>query len=116
MSLEVSFRHMKPREEIRRRATALYGKLERFLDPSAEGSLVISFEHSVPAAEAHISAWGQVFKAESDDADLRTSIDRIFHTLENSLRRAKTRRVDAWQKGSGREDGFVAPDDELDDA
>ena len=116
MHLEVTFRNVKPREEVRKRADALFSKIERFLDTASEGTLEIGAEHGVTLTELKISAFGQVFHATDEDDDLRTALDRTFHTIELSLRRAKEKRVDRRKKGLGHEiDGFVAVSDSDDD-
>ena len=110
--LAVSFRNIRPRDEVRKRAEALYAKLERFLDPSAEGRLVVAVEHGKAVLELVVSAHGDVHTVAEDDADLRTALDRTFHTMEGRLRRSKERRADRRHRGAGIEDGFVhEPDD-----
>lgn len=121
MHLEVSFRNLRPREEIRRRAQALYDKLERFLDPAAEGQLIVAAEHGATVVEAVVRTLGHTHRIDEEDEDLRTALDRTFHRLEKSLRRQKERRVDRWHDGEGRAegatDGFVkdAASDDLED-
>lgn len=108
MHLEVTFKHLKPKEEIRRRADALFKKLERFLDPAAEGTLTLTAEHEETIVDFGLHAHGHHFQANSQDGDLRTAIDRAFHTMEKNLRRAKEKRVDGWQKHRpARADGFT---------
>jgi ribosomal subunit interface protein len=111
MRLEVTFKNLRPKEEIRRRAQALFSKLERFLDASSEGTLVVSAEHGQTTTDLNLTVRGQVFQASDEDDDLRTSLDKTFHTIEHALRRAKERRVDRRRRAPGEEgDGFV-PDD-----
>jgi ribosomal subunit interface protein len=115
MHLEVTFRNVKPREEIRRRGQALFAKLERFLDPSSEATLIIAAEHGVTSTDLTVSSRGQIFQAHEEDEDLRTSLDRTFHRVEHALRRAKERRVDRWQRGAEAPDGFEAAGDGADE-
>lgn len=116
MRLEITFRNLKPREEIRRRADVLFEKLERFLDPAADGTLVVARERDVYRVELVVVAHGEVFKADDESEDLRTAMDRMFHRIEESLRRAKDKRVDRSRGARVREDGFVdaGPADEDD--
>jgi len=107
MHLEVTFKHLKPKEEIRRRGQALFTKLERFLDPASEAHLVVEKDHGVMSTELIVTTRGHTFAATDESEDLRTALDRTFHVIEKSLRRAKEKRVKGWQKGPGREDGFV---------
>ncbi|MBW1877937.1 MAG: ribosome-associated translation inhibitor RaiA [Deltaproteobacteria bacterium] len=93
MHLEVTFRNLAPREEVRQRADVLFSKLQRFLDPAAEGQLNIQVEHNVGRFELVLTTRGTVYKAAEEDEDLRTAMDRLFHRMEMQLRRAKERRI-----------------------
>jgi ribosomal subunit interface protein len=107
MRLEVTFKNLRPKEEIRRRANALFAKLERFLDASSEGTLIVRAEHGTSITELTVTARGQIFQASDEDEELRTALDRTFHTIETALRRAKERRVDRRRRADGdAADGF----------
>ncbi len=93
MGLKLTFRHMKPRDEIQRRAEALHAKLERFLDPASESTLTVGVEHGEAQLELVVLARGETHKVSEADDDLRTAMDRTFHTMEIQLRRAKERRL-----------------------
>ncbi|MCB9662934.1 MAG: ribosome-associated translation inhibitor RaiA [Alphaproteobacteria bacterium] len=108
MLLEVTFRNMRGRDEVRRRAQALFDKLERFVDPTAHGHLVVTLEHGSTCLELTVSCTLGVHQVEEEDADLRTALDRAFHTMEKTLRRAKEKQVDRWHRGPEKADGFVA--------
>lgn len=94
MNFEVSFRNLQPRDEVRERADLLFGKLHRFLDPAAEASLTLAVEHGLVTAEAVLTSRGATYKVTEEDSDLRTAMDKAFHTLESQLRRAKERRME----------------------
>jgi ribosomal subunit interface protein len=114
MHLEVTFRNVKPREEVRKRASTLFSKLEHFLESAAEATLEIGAEHGVTRTELTVRTHGHTYQASDEDDDLRTSIDRTFHTVELSLRRAKEKRVDRRRRGAGEEvDGFVVESEEV---
>ncbi len=118
MRLDISFRNTRPREEVKRRAEALFSKLERFLDPASDATLTVAREHEQFVCEVHVKARGQVHKVLEEDVDLRTALDRMFHRIEETLRRAKEKKVDRWHAGlEGKTDGFVPPDsaDEFED-
>lgn len=110
MPLEVSFRNLKPREEIRKRAEVLYGKVERFLDPDADAQLMVNVEHSSAVIELVVVTHGDTLKAEEEDADLLTSLNKTFHNMEMQLRRRKERNQDRRQRGDERPDGFLSED------
>ena len=101
MHLEVTFRHMNARPEIKTRASALYGKLERFLDPAADGQLVVDAENGQTTVELVITSRGHTAKAVESDDDLRTAMDRAFHRVEDQLRRTKEKGISRRRRGSG---------------
>jgi putative sigma-54 modulation protein len=115
MALEVSFRNIRPRDEIKKRGEVLYGKLERFLDPDAQSDLTVAIEHGQAILELVVVTRGDTLKAEESHEELRTALDKLFHTMEMQLRRRKERREDRKRRGGERPDGFVAPDDDEDD-
>jgi ribosome-associated translation inhibitor RaiA len=107
MNFDVTFRQIRPRDEVRERATTLYKKLARFLDASSEGKLTVAVERGQAILELVVHDQGETHKVTQDHEDLRTAIDKIFHTAEVQMRRAKERRL------SGRhsvpdDDGFEA--------
>jgi len=111
--LDVTFRNLRSREEVRRRAHALFEKLERFLDPAATASLVITHEHDSTVSELTVTTYGEVHQVQEDDEDLRTALDRAFHRAEISLRRAKERRIDRQHSGALKTDGFEIDEDSV---
>lgn len=107
MHLEVSFRNLKARDEIRVRAQTLFDKLERFLDSSTEGQLVVAVEHGNAIMELVVRSGGEVHSVTEEDTDLRASLDKAFHTMEDRLRRSKERRGDRVRRSlPPAEDGF----------
>jgi len=114
MNLDVTFRNLSPRDEVRRRGEALYSKLERFLDPAADGHMIVSVEQHTAIVEVVVGTRGQVFKAEERNEDMRTAMDKSFHNVEEQLRRFKDKRTQRRPRGTGDETGFVvdAGDDE----
>lgn len=107
MHLEITFRNLRARSEIRRRAEALYAKVERFLDPAATATLVITAEHQKFVTDLTVTTAGTVHQVEDEDADLRTALDRTFHRVETVLRRAKERRIDRYHDGVEKPEGFA---------
>lgn len=108
MHVEVTFRNLNPREEVRRRALALFGKLERFLDPASTGQVLVSVEHGNAVIDVHVASRGQTYAVREEDPDLRTAMDRAFHNVEFQLRRAKELRTQ-HRDGNEAPDGFGTP-------
>ncbi|TNE84362.1 MAG: ribosome-associated translation inhibitor RaiA [Deltaproteobacteria bacterium] len=104
MRLEVSFRNMRGRDEVRRRAEALFDKLQRFLDPAAEAHITVNREHGTFEVDCVVNNHGATHKQAVTDDDLRTALDKMFHGMEEQLRRAKERRIDRHRsRGEGAE-------------
>ena len=93
MHLEVSFRNLGPREEVRKRAAFLFDKLGRFLDPASQGQLTVAVEHGLCIVEIVLRSHGNTYKVQEEDNELRAALDKSFHTLEHQLRKAKERRT-----------------------
>ena len=115
MHLEVTFRNLQPREEVRKRAQTLFAKLERFLDPAAEGLLTVAIEHGAAHLEMHVTTRGVVHKSTEEDPDLRTAMDRLFHRLETQLSRHKEKRIDRTRQPRAEEPLAGEPAAEDDD-
>lgn len=113
MHLEVSFRNLRPRDEVKARAQALYGKFERFLEPAAEGQLVVTVEHAKAIMELVVRSGGEVHTVTEEDDDLKAALDKAFHTMELRLRRSKERRVTRQRQSIPPADGFVPAEGDL---
>ena len=110
MHLDVTFKNLRPRKELRVRAEALYAKLERFLDPAAHGRLIVNVEHGTAELELVIASHGETHTVSTEETELRTALDKLFHKMEGRLRRHKERRIDRWQEPNDMIDGFAAPE------
>lgn len=112
MRLELSYKNLRPREEIKRRAQVLFDKLERFLDPAAEATLLVNVEHGKAILELVLTSHGEVHKVLQEEEELRTALDKCFHTMEVQLRRRKGRRLQRRKEGQGDGDGFLPASDD----
>jgi len=108
MHLEVTFKNLRPRDEIRDRAEVLYAKLERFLEPAAQSTLVVAVEHGQAVLELVVTSHGETHTVVEEEGDMRTALDKVFHTMDLRLRRAKERRADHHRTDETPPDGFVA--------
>jgi ribosomal subunit interface protein len=108
MHLEVTFKNLRPRDEIRDRAEVLYAKLERFLEPAAQATLVVAVEHGQAVLELVVTTHGETHTVVEENGDLRTALDKLFHTMDLRLRRSKERRADHHRADDTPPDGFVA--------
>ena len=110
MHLDITFKNLRPRRELRARAEALYAKLERFLDPAAVGRLMVQVEHGRAELELVIAAHGDVHAVTQEEPELRTALDKLFHKMEVKLRRNKERRQERWRDADHVVDGFSTGD------
>lgn len=115
MHLEVTFKNLRPRKEVRERADLLFSKLERFLEPASEGQLTVQVEHQDAIVELVIQAWGETHTVLEEESELRAALDKTFHTMETRLRRHKERRMDARRTGAPETDGFAVADADAED-
>ena len=109
MHLEVTFKNIRPRDEIRDRAEVLYAKLERFLEPAAQATLVVAVEHGQAVLELVVTSHGETHTVVEEEGDLRATLDKLFHTMDLRLRRAKERRADHHRTEAPAADGFAEP-------
>ena len=61
---------------------------------------MVGASHGSTVLELVVTKKGHTFKAQEEDGDLRTALDRVFHTMEGQLRRAKERTVGRRRDGS----------------
>jgi ribosome-associated translation inhibitor RaiA len=85
----------------------LYAKLERFLEPAAQATLVVAVEHAKAVLELVVTSHGETHTVIEEEGDLRTALDKTFHTMDLRLRRAKERRADHHRTEAVPEDGFA---------
>ncbi len=107
MHLEVTFKNLRPRDELKRRAQALHDKLERFLDPAATSQLTVEVEHGRAILELVVHTKGGSHKVQAEHDELRVALDKLFHTVEEKLRRRKEKRIDKARRSRDDDDGFV---------
>ncbi len=115
MHLEVTFKNLRARDELRKRATVLHDKLERFLDPAAKSQLTVEVEHGRAVLELVVHTKGGTHTVRSEDEEMRPALDQLFHTVEEKLRRHKEKRTDKNRRPIGEVDGFVGADDDDDE-
>ena len=94
-------------------------KLARFFEEDAEALIVFSVEKNRNNVELTVRGAGTIFRAKESTSDMFASIDGAIGSIENQIRRNKTRlakrlRKDAFVR-SADETSFAAepPEDEL---
>lgn len=115
MHLEVTFKNLRPRDELKKRAEVLHDKLERFLDPAATSQLTVEVEHGTAVLELVVHTKGGTHTVRSEHEELRNALDSLFHTVEERLRRTKEKRIDRARRGGDAVDGFASDESDEDE-
>ncbi len=99
MRLDVTFRHLSPREGIKERVEERASRLERFLEPSSSVALIFEATRGTVVAELLVSTRGDLVKATAQGHELRGLVDEVFHAIEHPLRRVKERHAELARRG-----------------
>ncbi len=96
------------------------GRVEKFYSDILDTTLVLSDKKGRTSAEVTLRLNGKIIRAETEEPNLRTAIDRLSDKLEAQLRKFKERSVDRTRKVSkgNPEISFSAPvatEQEIDD-
>lgn len=76
------------------------GKVEKFYNEIQDTSLVLSEKKGRTTAEVTIRLNGKIIRAETQEPNLRTAIDRLTDKLETQMRKFKERNVDRHRKNA----------------
>ncbi len=76
------------------------GKVEKFYSDIQDTTLVLSDKKGRTSAEVTIRLSGRIIRAETEEPNLRTAIDRLSDKLEAQMRKFKERMVDRTRKVS----------------
>ncbi len=76
------------------------GRVEKFYNDILDTTLVLSDKKGRTSAEVTLRLNGRIIRAETEEQNLRTAIDRLSDKLESQLRKFKERSVDRTRKVS----------------
>lgn len=76
------------------------GKVEKFYNEIQDTSLVLSEKKGRTTAEVTIRLNGKIIRAETQELNLRTAIDRLTDKLETQMRKFKERNVEKHRKNT----------------
>ncbi|NMB33832.1 MAG: ribosome-associated translation inhibitor RaiA [Clostridium sp.] len=91
MKFIVSGKNIVVTEALRQRAIKKVGKLDKFFRNDTEAQITMSVQKNRHIVEVTIPFNGGLLRAEEDNPDMYTSIDKVVDTLERQIRRNKTR-------------------------
>jgi putative sigma-54 modulation protein len=76
------------------------GKVEKYYSDIQDTLLVLSDKKGRTSAEVTIRLHGKIIRAETEEQNLRTAIDRLTDKLESQMRKLKERMIDRTRKVS----------------
>ena len=94
MLVNITARHFKAPEKLKRFADNEIRRLERFYDGIIDCNIVMDYiksNHSKHQVEIHINVYGQVLKVSDLSDDMYKSIDKAIAKLERKLEKYKAR-------------------------
>lgn len=91
MKLIISGKNIEVTEALRERIGKKLGKLEKYFSPNTEAHITMSVEKNRHIFEVTIHLNGIVLRAEVENNDMYTSIDKSVDILEGQIRKNKTR-------------------------
>ena len=93
MKISVTARKMELTEPIRNYAEDKIGKLEKYMDGSFDGQVLLRVERHWQIAEATLHGPNADFAGKESSDDLYAAIDGLVDKLERQLRKYKTRKL-----------------------
>lgn len=94
MLINITARHFKAPEKLKRFADNEIRRLERFYDGIIDCNMVMDYiqsNHSKHQVEIHLNVYGKVLKVSDLSDDMYKSIDRAIIKLERKLQKYKAR-------------------------
>ena len=107
MKFQFSEKKVKPPGNVHAYAEKKVMKLARFFEEDAEALIVFSVEKNRNNVELTVRGAGAIFRAKESTSDMFASIDAAIGSIENQIRRNKTRLAKRLRK-----DAFVRSADE----
>ena len=107
MKFQFSEKKVKLPEKVHAYAEKKVMKLARFFEEDAEALIVFSVEKNRNNVELTVRGAGTIFRAKESTSDMFASIDAAIGSIENQIRRNKTRLAKRLRK-----DAFVRSADE----
>ena len=115
MKFIISGKNIEITPALKETAIKKVGKLDKFFRRDVEAYITMSVEKNRHIVEVTIPFNGGVLRAEEENHDMYTSIDKVVDSLERQMRRNKTKIEKKFHGGSLRLENFQFEDDDVDE-
>lgn len=115
MKFIVSGKNIELTPALKESAIKKVGKLDKFFQQDVEAHITMGVEKNRHIVEVTIPFNGGVLRAEEENHDMYTSIDKVVGSLERQMRRNKTRIEKKFQEGGLRLENFKFEQDDVDE-
>ena len=109
MNINIKSTQFEMTPEIESHITSKMHAIERFLQALENEEILVEVEveksthhqkGDIYRSEVNLTCKGKLYRAESVDSDIRSSIDNVQAQIEKQIRRSKTKRFEMIQKGA----------------
>ena len=91
MKVTIIGRQMNVWEEMKATIEEKLEKLEKYFGDECEATVTLSSKRNLKSLEITITAYGTIFRSESEDETFRNALDRSIYSIERQIRKNKTR-------------------------
>ena len=99
MELKVNGKDIQVTEGINNYIEKKLDRIEKYFE-DASADVTIKTEKNIQIAEFYITANGEKFRAEAEEKDLYSSIDKVIDILEGQIRKYKTKKEKMMREAS----------------
>ena len=111
MKVTIIGRQMNVWEEMKATINDKLSKLDKYFGDDAEATVTLSSKRNLKSLEITITAYGTIFRSETDDDTFRNALDRSIYSIERQIRKNKTRLSKKLRSGAFDEGIFDTGED-----
>ena len=100
MKVTIIGRQMNVWEEMKLTIGDKLEKLEKYFGDDAEATVTLSSKRNLKSLEITITAYGTIFRSESEDDTFRNALDKSIYSIERQIRKNKTRLAKKIRSGA----------------
>ena len=91
MKVTIIGRQMNVGEEMKATINEKLAKLDKYFGDECEAIVTLSSKRNLKNLEITITAYGTIFRSETEDDTFRNALDRSIYSIERQIRKNKTR-------------------------
>ena len=91
MKVTIIGRQMNVWEEMKATINEKLAKLDKYFGDECEATVTLSSKRNLKNLEITITAYGTIFRSETEDDTFRNALDRSIYSIERQIRKNKTR-------------------------